>query len=289
MANTEPADAKRPSSPVLANALMPVGAWIRLDLPNIHTIIGFTYVDPEAGFSAKGCKVEGSTLDTCQSITVRLPMPGIPWQQLRPEEVQAFALESPPLWVAEFYGPQPAAGSLWGVWREHPKLKGRFLPDYPDDLQVFVHDGGPRITRHPPEAIWVRVTGMDGDVFRGRLLNQPHNLQSVRQGSEIKFIVADGAKLPVMVTDKYLTERESWVIHRCNQCGFSELFDAPSDLIRVVFPKNPSNYQTSMFTARCPLCGDIQVVESRDNPGSDGEEAASPQPSVKRPWWRFWG
>jgi len=149
-------------------------------------------------------------------------------------------------------------------------LRGRFLPDHPDDLQVIVHDGGPRITRNRPEAVWVTVTGMDGEVFRGRLLNEPHNLQSVRHGSEIKFVMPTGSEHPIMVTDKYLRERGSWVIDPCQKCGLSELFDAPSDLIRVLFPNTAPDEEVSMFTAFCPLCGGVQLVE-------------------KRPWWKFWG
>jgi len=87
---------------------------------------------------------------------------------------------------------------------------------------------------------------MDGEVFQGRVLNQPHRLQSVRQWSEIKFVPAAGAEFPVMVTAKYLKER-----------GFSELFDAPSDLIRVVLPSMSSAAQMNMFTAFCPLCGGV--------------------------------
>jgi hypothetical protein len=269
---------------------MPVGAWIRLDLPDHPTVVGFTYVDREAGFSAQGWGVKGSGLDQSARIIVRLPVPGA-WRRLEPDEIRAFGLECPPAWVAEFYGPQPTAGSLWGAWREHPKLKGRFLPDYPDDLQVLVHDGGPRITRNRPEAVWVRVSGMEGDVFRGRVLNQPHQLESVREGSEIKFVAADGAELPVMVTDRYLGERGAWLIHPCRQCGLSELFDAPSDLIRVVFPDTPPDARMSMFTAFCPLCGGVQGVEAREDPGAVGEgaEAGPPAAPAKRPWWRFWG
>ena len=124
-------------------------------------------------------------------------------------------------------------------WRDNPKLKGRILPDYPDDLQVIVHDGGPRVTRSRPEAVWVTVTVMDGNVFRARVLNQPHDLKNVSEGSDIKFVVADGAEFPIMVTDAYLRERGDWIIHPCNKCGLSELFDAPSDLIRAVFPNTP--------------------------------------------------
>jgi hypothetical protein len=173
-------------------------------------------------------------------------------------------------------------------WREHPKLQRRFLPDHPDDLQVLVHDGGPRISRNPAEAVWVTVTGVSGEVFRGRVLNQPHHLQSVRQGSEIKFVVADGAEFPVMVTEKYLRERGTWVIHPCRKCGLSELFDAPSDLMRAAFPDLPAGAQMSMFTSFCPLCGGVQGVESKDNPAPhEGEPAPAPQ-AVKRPWWKLW-
>jgi hypothetical protein len=172
-------------------------------------------------------------------------------------------------------------------WREHPKLKGRFLPDHPDDLQVIVHDGGPRITRNSAEAVWVTLIGMEGEVFRGRVLNQPQNLQSVGQGSEIKFVMPAGSEHPIMVTEKYLRERGAWVIHPCQKCGFSELFDAPSDLIRVVFPNTPPDEEMSMFTAFCPLCGGVQGVESSSSPASEGVEQPAPLPA-KRPWWKFW-
>jgi hypothetical protein len=104
---------------------------------------------------------------------------------------------------------------------------------------------------------------MDGEVFQGRVLNQPHHLQSVRQWSEIKFVAAVGAEFPVMVTDKYLKEREEWIVHPCNKCGFSELFDAPLDFVRVVFPRMSSDAQMNMFTAFCPLCGGVQGVKSQ--------------------------
>jgi hypothetical protein len=180
-------------------------------------------------------------------------------------------------------------------WREHARLKGRFLPNYPDHLQVIVHDGGSQITPNEPEIIWVAVTGMDGDLFRGRVLNQPHQLQPVHRDDEIKFVMpagnapADLRELaaqrlrihppprtgwlaPVLVTDKYLREREAWIIHACDRCGLSELFDAPSDLIRVLFPHSPPDAEMSMFTAPCPNCGGSQRLESRKSLPTGGAE-----------------
>jgi hypothetical protein len=182
-------------------------------------------------------------------------------------------------------------------WREHPLLKGRFLPDHPDDLQVIVHDGGPQVTRNEPEIVWVAVTWMDRDLFRGRVRNQPHALQTVHQSDEIKFVMPEGhaptallelaaARLglqpsplrgwlaPILVTEKYLRERAAWVIHPCRQCGLSELFDAPSDLIRVLFPHSPPDAERSGFTTSCPNCGGEQRVQSRRSPAAGGAASA---------------
>jgi hypothetical protein len=180
-------------------------------------------------------------------------------------------------------------------WREHAMLKGRLLPDHPDHVQVIVHDGGPQITWNEPEILWVAVTGMDGDLFWGRVLNQPYQLQTVHRDDEIKFVMpagdvpADLRELaagrlrihppprtgwlaPVRVTDKYLRERQAWIIHACDRCGLSELFDAPSDVIRVLFPHSPPDAEMSMFTAPCPHCGGSQRVESRKSLPTGGAE-----------------
>ena len=273
--------------PASATTLMPVGAWVRIDIPDTP-VVGFTYVDRQAGFSAQGWRIQGGSLEQSSKMIVRLPLPGVPWHPMTRDEVLSLGLELVPPWVAENYGPQPPAGSLWGAWRTHPKLRDRFLPDFPDDLQVLVHDGGPRVTQHRAEAVWVSATGIDGDVFRGRVLNQPNNLDRVQQGDEIQFVAADGADHPVLVTDKYLGERAAWRIHPCRTCGFSELFDAPSDLIRVVFPNQPAGATMSMFTAFCPLCGGVQGVESRSNPAADSPVPAPARVDTQRPWWRFW-
>jgi hypothetical protein len=168
-------------------------------------------------------------------------------------------------------------------WRIHPHLKGRFLPQQPDDIQVIIHDGGPRITDKPPEIVWVTVTDCDSVVFSGRLLNQPMQLQTVQQGQEIRFLMPAGSQHPVLVTDKYLRERPFWTIHPCAKCGFAELFDAPFDLIRVVFPNTPEDVEMISFTSLCPLCGGAQVVESKK-----GSDQTAPTRRPQKAWWQFW-
>lgn len=164
-------------------------------------------------------------------------------------------------------------------WRVHPNLKDRFHPAAPDDLQVIVHDGGPRLSRRTPEAVWVTVTSCDGEVFSGRVLNQPTQLESVRQGDQIRFLAAGGGAL-LMVTDKYLAERTGWSIDPCQRCGCGELFDAPSDLIKATFPGTPEGAEMEFFTAFCGLCGGVQGVKAK----GFVEET---EPS-RRSWWRFW-
>jgi hypothetical protein len=176
-------------------------------------------------------------------------------------------------------------------WRTHPKLKGRFLAEHPDDLQVIVHDGGPRITDRQPEAVWVTVTGCDGDVFAGRVLNQPSQLCTIQQGQRIRFIMPVGSEHPVLVTEKYLRERPAWTIHPCQKCGLAELFDAPSDLMRAVFPNVPEEAVMEAFTSFCPLCGGVQAVEFRDVGDQSSQPQFQPQPRPElrqKSWWQFW-
>lgn len=161
-------------------------------------------------------------------------------------------------------------------WRNHSVLKGKLHPDYPDDLQVIVHDGGPRLTERQPELVWVRITGMDKDLLTGTVLNAPTQLLSVRQEQQIQFALA-GVEHPVMLTAKYLKEKAAWNIHACQKCGLTELFDAPSDLIKVIFPNIPADAHLEGFSSFCPLCHGVQLIES-----------TTVTAEAKRPWWKFW-
>lgn len=171
------------------------------------------------------------------------------------------------------------------VWHNDPNLKNRFHPDYPDDIQVLVHDGGPRIAKHPPELMWVRVVGKPGEAYESILLNTPHQLETAKQGDRILFLAPPNAKFPIRVTGKYLAERAAWTIVPCDKCGFAELFDAPSDLIRRIFPNVPADAVLEKFTSFCPLCGGVQVISSK---GAKTDQRQSVTRTTKRKWWQFW-
>lgn len=151
-----------------------------------------------------------------------------------------------------------------GAWGEHPKLKGRVDPHRPDCLQVIVHDGGPRTSKHRPELMWVRITGYESDVFSGVLLGHPSGLENLTEGSEIRFVVPSSGQHPIRVTEKYLEERPHWrLLAPCNKCGLSELFDAPSDLLRATFPG--LGQAMSVFTVICGWCGGTLVIRLRQD------------------------
>ncbi|WP_257454192.1 hypothetical protein [Archangium lipolyticum] len=206
-------------------------------------------------------------------------------------------------------------------WRNDPGLVGHFHPEYPDDLQVIVHDGEPRRTQRAPESCWVRVTGMEpailrpviyepeenplsrevfdaryrapSPVFVGALINQPHHLKNVKQGDEIRFLVVPGLPLPLHVTREYLRERPQWDILPCNQCGGSECFDPPSVLYRTRFPGTPPDAVPEMFTAFCSACGGTMALSNREaGAGRDEEASLADEPSApapaKKPWWKVW-
>jgi hypothetical protein len=267
------------------------GQWVLLQMPWEHPehFLGYVYVDPGKGLSAKGDResVPVAELAERPGVTVRLPM-GFPVRPLTAEEVSARGLPTPPPWLA-LYGPQPDPES---TWRKDPYLKDRFHECHPEDLQVMVHDGELRRTGVTPEMCWVRVLRAEpgpsrralyspghtqlsqeefaqrysGDtwVYVGRMLNAPQQLHSVRQGEEIRFITGARLLYPLYVTPLYLQEREHWRIAPCNQCGTSEAFDPPSIMARFRFPDLPPGTEVKSFTAFCPMCDGVQLFSRVD-------------------------
>jgi hypothetical protein len=95
-------------------------------------------------------------------------------------------------------------------WRNHPKLAGRLQAERGDDVEVIIHDGQPSICGRPGEIAWVRIVGVDGEVFRATVLNQPAQLESVAKDEEILFIVPSRGRYPIKARPSYLAERPTW-------------------------------------------------------------------------------
>ncbi len=245
--------------------------WVELELPEPpwrerEPFLGFVYLDPQAGLSAKGGRAGDASQVESPSLTVRLPI-GVPGRILDEDEVARRGLPASPSWLS-FYGPQPPAH---GPWRTDPGLRGRFHPQYPDDLQVLVHDGEPRRSGKRTEVCWVRVVAaVDADegLYEGELLNQPHQLVTVKAGDRVRFLGRAGGKHPLYVTPEYLTERVGWDIQPCPSCGLKECLDPPSVMARTRFADatGTGTEIPVMFTAHCAVCGPphAQVLQRRD-------------------------
>ncbi|MFO0604764.1 MAG: hypothetical protein U0324_16395 [Polyangiales bacterium] len=285
---------------------MTASRWIWIELRG-ERILAYRYVDPTAGPSAKGAVVSASP--TPEELDVAVQRPNRTLRQpdafgaraLDAAEARALGLPDRPPWVGIFEGESPA-GTNAPPWRSDAALAGRFHPDYPDDLEVIVHDGEPRRTQRAPELCWVTVTGVHASarmpavsadatppftaadakwsertVYRGKLLNQPHALTSARQGDAVLFLVVPGLPNPLQVTEAYLAERARWAVVPCDGCGADQGFDPPSVMARTRFPQLDEGTAPVMFTARCG-CGGVMSLAALE------DEAPKPP----KPWWKVW-
>jgi hypothetical protein len=177
-------------------------------------------------------------------------------------------------------------------WRDDPLLAGRFHPKHPDDLEVVVHDGGPRLSAIPPELMWVRLHGVAFDgaqerrVYRGALLNQPHRLPNLTLGEEILVLPAKGSPHPIRTSARYLEERSAYDVVPCTKCGFSELFDPPTALIAKIFPNLRDGLMMERFTTFCALCGGVQQVVARAGGAEMQADLEVTNPPER--WWKNW-
>jgi hypothetical protein len=195
------------------------------------------------------------------------------------------------------------------TWRTDPALQGRFHAEFADDLQVMVHDGEPRRTNKPPEACFVHVTGVVGTlriphappnavppvpasalqwtelpIYRGTVLNVPHNLTTVRQNQPIEFIAATGLPHPLQITPQYAQERSQWCITPCSGCGSDQALDPMTMMAKTRFPDAPGDSIPIAFSAFCP-CGGTMTLAMADVPRAS---APTPTSGSAKPWWRFW-
>lgn len=154
-----------------------------------------------------------------------------------------------------------------------PDADSRSVDHVKDTLSVLVHEGGPRFTAAQPELISVMLLKSDGAVMTGRLLESPKGLRTVAVGDTIRFVRVPGYEHPIFVTNRYLMERRHSYVVACNKCGFTELFDCPSDLAGATFPGQP----VSTFTARCPICAGSQLVRLLPSTPSTPRNASASQ------------
>lgn len=139
-------------------------------------------------------------------------------------------------------------------WRAAPALAGRFtVPGYPDDLQVLVHDGGPKFTESPLELIWARVVSQEGCDFFAIAANQPTGVHAVRHGEMFAFRASAGLPHPLMVSADYRRERSRASIEPCERCGADELLDPPSRLVAHAFGDGDIP-PTAVLNERCWWC-----------------------------------
>ena len=248
----------------------PFGRWVFIDRLPDEPIIAFVYLDKHAGPSAKGGLASERDLATMPTRTVRLA-PSLSIRPLGPDDLAARRLPAEPPWLASF-GPQPDPDA---PWHKDALLDGKFHPDFPDDVQTYVHDGDPRRTRVGPELCWVRIVRVERaptrrlaiasiepsrHVYVGELLNTPHSLKTVKRGDRVKLVSVHGIAHPLHVTEDYLREREDWIIRPCDRCGASECFDPPSVMVKVRFPDAPPGAVVERFTTFCSLCGGTQEL-----------------------------
>lgn len=242
-----------------------LGHWIELALPDAPwpggaPFVGFVYLDAQAGLSAKGGPKGEPTL------TVRLPI-GVDGRVIPDDEAAARGLADAPAWL-EAYGAQPVRDA---AWRRDPRLAGKWHKQFPDDLQVLVHDGEPGAVKRRPENCWVRVdAALDGParpattaagavldrarvLYEGVLLSKPHKLTTYAAGDRVRFAPDPGGRHLIAMTAAYLAARSAWTVTACTGCGLTEGLEAPEAMAAARFPDADGEVQA--FTAHCPLCG----------------------------------
>lgn len=176
------------------------------------------------------------------------------------------------------------------VWRNDPNFEGKFHPEYPDDLQVIMHDGSFRFTNTRPEVMWVRIiakmeakmeSGETLNYCKGVLLNAPHQLKTVKLQQQIYLVAYKDYQYAIYVTPDYLKDRLNWEITPCTKCGLPEAFDPIPKLWKKSFPDTPDSLNTSeeklikVFSSFCPLCGQegfLMIKEKGFDESDDTQE-----------------
>jgi len=263
--------------------------WVHVTGEGCTPLLAFTYDDPTAGPSAKGT-VARLPLEpehakrAIEEPETTLRLSG--WKNrlnvrtVSEAEARDLGLPPEPPWFMHFRRYPP--------WREDPLLTGKFHPEYPDDIQIFVHAGNPRFSGKRPELVWVRIQESLRQSYRGILLNEPQQLEALRQGDSVQFMAVQSSPHPFMANDAYLEDRKGWVVSPCDKCGFTEMFQPPSERAAAFMRENniPEENTPIMLSTFCPLCGGCQIL---GKVGTEAEQKVREfNPCGKKKWWRFW-
>lgn len=180
------------------------------------------------------------------------------------------------------------------------------------DFRVLLHQGGPRpaesvlrrtggrierlavepaVEPPVPELVAARIVGQEGRAFRVELAEPPQFLKAFAQGGQLLIFRMPTLEKPFLVSEAYVAERKQWTISPCSVCGFSELFEPPSELLRSAL-RIPSPELVEGFSWRCPLpgcSGTILVDRSLSGPavvtaGTPAEWIAAFLEFIREPW-----
>lgn len=183
------------------------------------------------------------------------------------------------------------------------------------DFKVLLHKGGPRpaetvlrrtggrierLAVEPaaeppvPELVAARIVGQEGRAFRVELAEPPQFLKAFAQGGPLLIFRMPTLEKPFLVSEAYVAERKQWTISPCSVCGFSELFEPPSELLRGAL-SIPSPELVEGFSWRCPLpgcTGTILVDRSLSGPavvtaGSRAAFGAAFMEFLGEPWGKM--
>lgn len=244
-------------------ATIPVNRWVRIRLPD-GEVFGYTYVDSQAGTSAKGAAVSipprPQELDAVREgagVTVRLSQGQWDVEGLSEEELARYELPCPPTWVPLF---EPEARP----WRVDPALKTAAHPTFPDDFEVLFMFPAERAL----ERMWVRTTGVDEAIggYCGELLNTSNCPGPLRAGAEVRFRAVSDQRSPFYVTPEMRANLDRWEC-QCTRCGFDMHFVPFEEIIAAQFKPPPgadgAHYEMEAFTTRCPVCRQTMMVGRR--------------------------
>ncbi len=227
-----------------------------------HQALVFSYVDPQAGPSAKGAllrDVEPTSEDvrdaaTRPTLTVRLG-PGLQPRPLPVELAERLTLPAEPEWLA-FFRPGPP-----GPWTKDPLLAEHFHADCPDDVSALFFLAG----TGQVERMWVRL---DREVpahqaWGGVLLNTAHHDAALTQGTRVMVRGVPGAKGPLWLSPAMAKNLEQWSA-KCEACGFDLVLEPVEVLIARQFKNVPAGESLVQLTTRCAMCRQTQLVVRRE-------------------------